>query len=240
MTPPRDAARFAVVGALLLGMGSVLYGSQRDRDRLADDLTVAQERIDELATGFAVVSGQVESLGGEPAVELEHTDDGPRPVEVPGPPGPPGPAPSAAAVRSAVERYCAANGCTGPQGPAPSASQVAAAVAAYCDGRGECRGQAGASGAAGADGDPGAAGPQGEEGPPPSDTQVASAVASYCAAHDGCAGPAGPTGPQGPAGEQGGEGPPGPAPESWTFDWLGTTWTCVDPDGDRAYECTST
>lgn len=159
------------------------------------------------------------------------------PVGAVGPRGPQGPPPSAEAVSAAVALYCSERGlCAGPKGEPgepPSPAQVALAVASYCNANGECRGPEGVAG---------------QQGPPPSDAQVATAVAAYCA--DGrCRGEVGATGQQGSQGERGEKGDTGERgpqgepgyPVSWTWtDQLGTTRTCVDVDGDRAYECTPT
>lgn len=61
--------------------------------------------------------------------------------------------------------------------------------------------------------------------------------------NDGPQGPQGPQGPAGPAGQdgkdgaQGPQGPAGPEPSSFTFTYLGVTYTCTDPDGDGQYTC---
>lgn len=209
---PHDRGRSAAAVVVLVLMALWLLTIQRDRDTLADQLDQALANQDRLAQGFAVLQGQVETLGGEPAVELEEGDMGPTPVEVPGPQGPQGPGPSDDQIAVAVERYCAANGCMGPAGPAPSALQVAEAVASYCDARGECRGDAGT---AGTPGETGATGPQ---GPGPTDGQIATAVESYCSAHDGCRGPAGTDGQQGETGPPGPTCPDGADPVTWTVD----------------------
>lgn len=58
-------------------------------------------------------------------------------------------------------------------------------------------------------------------------------------------GPQGADGPQGPPGQTvaGPQGPPGAegaSPASFTFIAGGVTYSCTDPDGDRAYECPAT
>lgn len=92
-------------------------------------------------------------------------------------------------------------------------------------------------------------------GLPPTDRQVADALAA-CAQDGPCRGPRGEQGPEGPAGAPGSEGPTGPAGpagaegppgppgpqgpriESFTFTYLGVTYTCRDDDGDSNYTCT--
>lgn len=77
-------------------------------------------------------------------------------------------------------------------------------------------GTSGINGTDGADGTDGATGPQGEPGEP------------------------GPQGPQGEPGPQGPQGEPGQDPESFTFTYLGVTYTCADGDGDNNYTCEQT
>lgn len=208
--------RAAVVVAFLIA-GLWLWGNQRDRSELANKLEESTERIDELGSAVATMQGQVDVLGGEPAIELDRDEVGPLPVEVTGPRGERGPPPSDEQVAAAVEQYCATNGCTGP---APSPLEVAAAVASYCDARGECVGPAGEQGQSG------------EQGPGPSDAQIASAVGSYCAAHGNCAGPAGADGQPGADGERGEPGPTcpdGTDPVTWTVDPPQSALTGLDP-----------
>lgn len=194
MNVPADRARLGVVVVLLIVGGVFLWSVQRDRDRVADELATAHTDIAELASALATVSGQVEALGGEPAVEVEAGVDGPE--LVPGPQG--------------------ETGQRGPQGP---------------EGDPGPPGPVGPMGAMGADG---LAGP---DGAPGSDGEVGAPGETGPAGTAGAPGPPGPQGEPGPAGAQ---GDPGPPPESWSFTWLGTTWTCTDPDGDLAYECTPT
>lgn len=124
-------------------------------------------------------------------------------------------------------------GSRGPAGRAPTAAEIAAAVAAYCAGDAclGADGRDGTNGRDGTDGEPGAAGPG------PSDEQVAAAVADYCAAHNDCRGEKGDTGAAGPQGEPGEDGEDGQPPESFTFTFASTTWTCADPDKDGDYSC---
>lgn len=106
------------------------------------------------------------------------------------------------------------------------------------------RGDPGATGADGRDGRDGrdgltVEGPQGPPGP-----EGASGT-------DGAAGPPGPQGepgqdgltgaqgPPGPAGSDGAPGAPGSPPVSFVFVAGGVTYTCTDPDGDLAYECSA-
>lgn len=218
----------AALAVALLAVGAVwLWGMQGDRERLADDLAASGRRVDDLGAAVTKLSGQVDTLGGQPSVELRHDEQGPKPVDVPGPQGPEGktgPPPSNTQVRAAVAAYCGTHGCTGPTGPAPTATQVAAAVAAYCDSRGRCQGPAGAAGTPGATGpagDAGTAGETGPQGPAPSGDQIAAAVDTYCTTHDGCRGPAGADGQPGPAGATGDPGPTcpdGANPITWTVD----------------------
>lgn len=223
MTGRSDRGRTVVVVLILAGMGLWLGTQQASRDGRISEL---ERDRNEFAAGMATLAGQVEALGGEPAVEVEQTPEGPEPREVQGPQGEQGetgPAPSEEQVARAVARYCETNGCTGPAGPAPSPTQVAAAVAAYCDDRGQCAGPGGPAGAAGPQGEQGAPGEPGAPGSGPSDAQIAEAVTAYCSEH-GCSGPAGEPGAAGPQGPQGPPGDPGPAcpegsdPVTWTVD----------------------
>jgi hypothetical protein len=228
---PADRIRLGLVVLLLAVGGLFLWSVQRDRARVVDDLADARADLDAMADGVTALRAQVDTLGGDPVVDLEESDTGPVPVEVPGPQGergPAGPAPSDVQVQTAVARYCDINGCAGPTGPAPTSLQVAAAVAAYCDDRGACRGAAGTDGA---DGPPGASitGPQ---GPGPTGDQIAAAVEAYCTARDGCRGPAGVDGEDGVAGPQGDPGPAcpeGAAPIAWTVDQQRSLVTGLEP-----------
>lgn len=92
-------------------------------------------------------------------------------------------------------------GPVGPQGPGPTEEQVSIAVRAYCA-SGSCTGPAGPPGPAGQDST--VPGPQGPVGP-------------------GSTVP-GPQGPEGPAGPSGADGQP---PSSWSYQWLGITYTCT-------------
>lgn len=51
-------------------------------------------------------------------------------------------------------------------------------------------------------------------------------------------GPQGPAGPAGPPGATGATGPAGSAPVVFSFVAGGVLYTCTDPNGDLAYECT--
>lgn len=84
------------------------------------------------------------------------------------------------------------------------------------------RGPRGFTGLDGATGMPGAPGPVGPKGDP------------------GPAGPAGADGKNGTDGAAGATGATGPAgyPDVFVINLAGTTFTCTDPDGDHAYECT--
>lgn len=52
-------------------------------------------------------------------------------------------------------------------------------------------------------------------------------------------GPKGEQGPQGPAGQDGQDGIDGESPKSFTFEYAGYRYICVDPNKDLAYECSS-
>lgn len=84
----------------------------------------------------------------------------------------------------------------------------------------------GSDGDPGSDGEPGSQGAQGEQGPE---------------GEPGPAGPQGERGPQGPPGErgpQGETGPEGPAPDSFSFDYLGITYVCQPTtEGSGDYTC---
>ena len=212
-----------VVGGLVVGN----VADARDRDR---------ERIDALSRGLTAANDRLAELDQPTQPAPEQIVDEPEVVETTTTLPPTSTVP-AATIRAAVDRWLrdnppadgrpptteeivsavvavctATGGCNGRDGrdaPAPTAAQIQAAVAAYCsDGR--CRGSRGEPGAAGVDG-----------------------VSPPClATPEQCVGPAG---PQGGVGPQGG---PGPAPASWTFTVGLTTYTCVDSNGDLAYECT--
>jgi hypothetical protein len=99
------------------------------------------------------------------------------------------------------------------------------------------RGPRGEPGEDGSDGEPGADGQPGATGEPGSDGEPGAVGEPGTDGVQGPSGEPGPAGATGPAGADGTAGPPGPAPASFTFRWLTTTWTCSDPDGDGHYEC---
>lgn len=103
-------------------------------------------------------------------------------------------------------------------------------------------------GGAGRPGPPGAPGPAGRRGPdgptgvdgPPGDpgqTTQGDRGEPGKDGRDGVDGNPGPAGPDGPAGPQGAPGPQGSRPDSFSFTYLGTTYTCSDADGDGHYDC---
>jgi len=200
-----------------LAIGTVIWLSHKldtqeenDRDSIADRAALA-ERADALEANQKALLAQLEELGARPdltAEDLEASAEGDIVVRgEPGPPGPPG-----------------LEGPRGPTGPPGTSGEDGApgdpgsTGAQGTDGTDGAQGPAGTDGRAGEPGSPGPQGPAGEPGPQ---------------------GPAGPAGPTGPAGEPGPQGPAGPTgyPDSWTFTFLGTTYVCTDPDGDRAYTC---
>jgi len=90
-------------------------------------------------------------------------------------------------------------------------------------------GPAGMPGLVGAPGSPGPQGPQGSAGP---------------AGPQGSAGPAGPAGAPGSPGPSGPSGADGQPPQSWTFTYLGVSYTCTrstpfDPSAPT-YDCAPT
>ena len=90
------------------------------------------------------------------------------------------------------------------------------------------QGPPGNQGATGPPGASGVPGPQGPEGPP---------------GDPGETGPQGSPGPQGEIGETGATGSPGQdgePPDSFTFTYLLTQYTCTDPEGDGHYTCEPT
>jgi collagen triple helix repeat protein len=101
------------------------------------------------------------------------------------------------------------------------------------------QGPPGSPGPAGDPGAPGPTGPAGSTGPDGSPGEPGPAGEPGATGPAGPAGPPGEPGPAGPQGEPGPQGQPGAAPASITFTWLGTTWTCTDPDGDLAYTCSN-
>lgn len=90
----------------------------------------------------------------------------------------------------------------------------------------------GPAGPKGRQGDPGPAGPEGAPGP------AGPAGVDGKDGAGGETGDTGDTGPMGPAGPPGEPGPAGPAPTSFTFTFMGVTWTCADPEVDGTYTCT--
>jgi len=118
----------------------------------------------------------------------------------------------------------------GPRGPKGSEGER---------GEGGPSGEPGDDGKAGRAGDEGDPGKGGDSGPPGSPGNSGNDGAN---GSDGQPGPQGAPGPEGPRGEQGpaGEqGPQGPAPSSWTFTYLGVTYTCTpSSSGSTSYSCT--
>lgn len=90
----------------------------------------------------------------------------------------------------------------------------------------------GCTGEEGKAGSEGPRGPDGASGPEPSDERIANGVSAYCSAD-----PTRCIGPKGDPGDPGAKGDTGPAPESITFTYLLTTYTCTDPEKDGHYDC---
>jgi hypothetical protein len=160
-----------------------------------------------------VLAEQVERMGGVPLVS---PSPGPRGEQ--GLQGPAGRPPTWEEISRAVAEYLRKN--PPKRGAGPSEQQIAAAVSAHL-----------------------ARNPP-PSGRPPTEAEVAAAVAAYLAEHPpprgerGEPGAQGEQGKTGPAGERGPQGEQGPAPTSWTWSWLGTTWECrQDPPGETTYRC---
>lgn len=198
-----------------------------ERDQLAADVDALRAQVER--QGEVPVAPPAAETVSEPNTPPSTTTQPPPPTSIPraqlaaaidrfladNPPAD-GRPPTTEEIVSAVVAVCSATGgCNGRDGrdaPAPTAAQIQAAVAAWCsDGR--CRGPAGE------DGEMGAAGRDGVTPP-------------CMSAPEQCQGQSGAVGPMGP------QGGPGPAPASWTFTVGLTTYTCVDTNGDLAYECT--
>lgn len=116
------------------------------------------------------------------------------------------------------------NGEDGQDGADASDAQVRAGVIAYCNLHEECQGPAGEDGSDGSNGQDGLAGKDGQNG---------------SQGQPGAIGPQGEpgiAGPPGPQGEPGVPGATGPAPTSFTYTFLGITYTCVN-SGDGNYVC---
>lgn len=100
----------------------------------------------------------------------------------------------------------------------------------------------------GRDGDDGAdstvPGPPGPEGPPGADSTTPGPPGPPGPPGESIVGPPGPPGANGAdsvvPGPPGPAGPPGPPPTSFSFTAGLVTYTCADPDGDSAYDCTQT
>jgi hypothetical protein len=89
----------------------------------------------------------------------------------------------------------------------------------------------GPQGIQGIEGEPGADGAQGDPGP------EGAQGATGATGDPGPPGPQGEQGPTGPAGADGADGEDGQDVESFTFDWLGQTYTCTDPENDGSFTC---
>lgn len=103
------------------------------------------------------------------------------------------------------------------------------------------QGVQGIPGVKGDKGDPGAPGPKGDKGDTGAEGTDGTPGTNGTDGVDGTQGDPGPAGPQGEPGATGPQGPQGEPgyPSSWTFEYMGTTYTCTDPEGDHTYTCTS-
>lgn len=95
----------------------------------------------------------------------------------------------------------------------------------------------GPRGSVGPQGTPGSVGERGPEGPPGA-TIVGPQGPRGLTGEQGASGPQGEKGDAGERGDTGPQGERGPAVESFTFTHDGVTYTCSDPDGNLAYDCT--
>jgi hypothetical protein len=95
-------------------------------------------------------------------------------------------------------------------------------------------GKTGTPGTDGGNGSPGPTGPPGQRGEP----GEPGATVTGPPGPRGEPGEDGSPGPQGSAGPQGEQGEPGKAPSSWTWTWLGITYTCRPVEsGSDTYTC---
>ncbi|WP_284704942.1 hypothetical protein [Nocardioides bruguierae] len=128
---------------------------------------------------------------------------------------------------------------TGPVGPVGAVGPPGPRGPAGQDGEDGADGQDGSDGKRGRTGATGETGPAGATGVAGADGTDGKAGATGATGPQGPAGPKGDTGATGPRGEAGAAGPAG-YPETFTFtDRTGATYTCTDPDEDRAYDCTT-
>lgn len=227
-----DIARWVVALAFV----AVLVAALLWLGKASDQLQAQRQQITDLSAGLTTTEQQLRQHGISPSA--------PPPAQIvtgaTGPAGPQGPGPSDAQVRSAVNRYLAANPPTAnvstdalttvvtaylathppAPGPPPTDAQISGAVGAYMAAHPAPPGPPGPTGPTGDPGTQGATGPTGPQG----DT-----------------GPQGPVGPQGATGPQGPQGATGPPPSGWTFtDRTGTTYDCApDSPGSTHYTCTA-
>lgn len=111
-------------------------------------------------------------------------------------------------------------GPTGPAGSPGPSGQPGAPGSPGQNGRNGTNGLTGSTGPAGPKGTQGA---QGSPGP---------------AGANGPQGATGPAGPKGDPGATGSPGPTGPPPSSWSWTYLGVTYTCTqDSPGSTTYTC---
>lgn len=201
-----------LVAALFLGWMFYLVADTRN-DLKASDQESSELREDVALNQAAAeaLAKQLERRGIEPNVDpddLPQGDQGPAgPIGPAGLPGIPGPPGPAGDPGPKGPRGIP--GTTGP--PGPTGPEGPFGPTGPSGDKGD-RGDTGAQGATGATGDTGAKGDTGE------------------------AGPKGDTGPEGPRGPEGPQGPAG-YPDSFSFDLMGVTWICTDPDGDHHYDC---
>jgi hypothetical protein len=213
-----------VLVALVVGLVAVNNRADRAEQYGRDNAAVAEDNaaaIVRLSTALDAQRDQFERCQGKPSTTPGCVDPvAPPPTSiataqppVAGPPGPIGPV-GAAGPRGPV----GPPGPAGPPGPPGDNGAPGATGPPGADGTDGVDGEDGADGHDGAEGPPGADGADGEPGP------------------KGDPGEPGPAGPEGPPGPPGPTGPPG-YPDSFTFELLGATYLCTDPDADRAYTC---
>ncbi|WP_272495201.1 hypothetical protein [Nocardioides bruguierae] len=218
MSPTTRRLLYAVVfGVFIMTIVVLVNGLSGRIDRAEED---AQENRVAAADNAAALgeaenitrrlARQVRRLGGTPVVT---------PSDIEPATGPAGPV-----------------GAIGPPGPRGPAGQDGEDGEDGTDGQDGADGKRGRTGATGATGETGATGATGAAGADGTDGKTGATGAT---GPQGPAGPKGETGATGPRGETGATGPAG-YPETFTFtDRTGATYTCTDPDEDRAYDCTS-
>lgn len=218
--------RFAafLLGIILLGLTSYLVWSQIHANDRAN--TAEQSQQNAISTSKSLADQVIAACnaGGTAAEQLDAIGACSRARQIQSTPGPAG-----------------ATGDRGPMGPVGPAGPQGIPGQTGRPGNTGNTGATGATGSPGVAGRDGATGATGSQGQPGQDGQTGAVGPAGPAGKDGQDGAPGPVGPAGPAGPPGQNGSDGKPPTSWTFTYLGVTYTCTrnnTDDSSPTYSCT--